>query len=325
MTTTITPGTGQGALFTQQGPGTSPGFSAIDVRRALSISDSQEGVYGASDFMVVQRAAGANMSVDVGMPAGGFALVQGDSVSGQGLYTVPVHSATINEAVTAAHATLPRVDQVILEVLDNVHDVSGLNQARVRVLTGTATSGATLDNRTGAAALPGSALLLADFLVGAAATTIPNTVIRDRRKWARGAYVTTQYTGATLSTTSTTPVQINSGLLKRAECSGAPVRLRFHAVFSNATAGTQITFYFYRDGASAHESFESSPGGSGYLIVDTEIIVTPAAGSHTFDAYWATAAGTVFGYGGGGAVRPIEISVEELVRQNTANNATTSG
>jgi hypothetical protein len=56
------------------------------------------------------------------------------------------------------------------------------------VVTGTATGGATLDNRTGAAALPASAILLATCW-SATDTAISNSEIRDRRPWARGANV----------------------------------------------------------------------------------------------------------------------------------------
>jgi hypothetical protein len=67
---------------------------------------------------------------------------------------VPPHTAVINEAITTANATNPRIDQVVLEIKDTTHDASGSNLAQTRVVTGTATGGATLDNRTGAAALP---------------------------------------------------------------------------------------------------------------------------------------------------------------------------
>lgn len=328
MTTTITPSLGAAPLFTQQGTGASPGYAAVDLRRHISAASLQEGVYAATDFEVVQRAAGANLSVDIGgaMAAGGsFALVQGDTINGQGLYIVAAHSATINEAIAAADATNPRVDQVVLEIQDNVHDASGGNLARVRVLTGTATAGATLDNRTGAAALPGSALLLADVHVPALDTTISNSQIRDRRKWARGAHCAAQYTGATLSTASASLVQMNSAFLKRVECSGAPLGIRFHGILQNGTAGTTVSLSIYQDGVAAFETFASSPSGSGYFIAAPEATITPAAGSHRFDVYWATAAGTAFAYAGAGAIRPLELSIEELVRQNTANNATTSG
>jgi hypothetical protein len=184
LTTVIAPSTGAGVLYTQQGVGTAPGYSALDDRRK-SYGPLQEGVLGPSDFAVAQRGAGANMSVDIGMPAGGVAYVQGDTISGQGLYTVPVHAATINEVIAGADPTNPRVDQIILEVQDNVLDASAGNLARTRVLTGTPTATASLTNRLGAQSLPGTALRLADVLVPAGSTSVTTGNINDRRSYAR--------------------------------------------------------------------------------------------------------------------------------------------
>lgn len=125
------------------------------------------------------------MSVDIAMDEG--VHVRGDAITAQGVYYVSPHSATINETVTTADASLPRLDQVILEIQDNVHDGTTGNLARTRVVAGTPTSGATLDNRNGAAALPGSALLLADVIVAAGAGSITNAAIRDRRAFQPGA------------------------------------------------------------------------------------------------------------------------------------------
>lgn len=141
MATTIAPSLGHAPLVTQQGIGTTPGYDAIDLRR-MGIGDYQEGVMEDLSYMVVQRAAGgAAMFVDIGANAapsanGVAAYVQGDAVTGQGLYPVPAHTAVITEAITTAHATLPRIDIVVLEILDNVHDASGSNLARVRVIAG---------------------------------------------------------------------------------------------------------------------------------------------------------------------------------------------
>lgn len=179
MTTTIVPSIGNAPLMTQAGTGASPGYQAIDVRRMVEAHDLGEGVKTRGSFLVTQRGAGANMSVDVNMDE--LAHVRGDAVALQGLYYVPPHSATINETVAASDPTNPRIDRVILEVQDNVHDASGGNLARTRVITGTPSSGATLDNLTGAAAVPNSAVLLADVLVPATSTTVVDANIRDRR------------------------------------------------------------------------------------------------------------------------------------------------
>lgn len=179
MTTTITPSLGHGILDTQAGIGTTPGYDAIDRRRSFHGFQRGEGVWTYPSWLVVQRGAGANMSVDIGMDES--ALVRGDAVTLQGLYTVAPHSATINEAITTSDPTNPRVDRVILELQDNTHDASGQNRAQTRVVAGTPSAGATLDNLTGAAAVPSSAMLLADVLVGAGVTSITNANIRDRR------------------------------------------------------------------------------------------------------------------------------------------------
>src|SRR5262245_29233838 len=103
MATTISPGTGHAPLFTQAGTGASPGYDAIDHRRAWS-AGLQEGVYSAGAFEVTQRGLGANLSVDIAASThehGIAALVQGDAISGQGLYTVAPHSGVINEAIGA--------------------------------------------------------------------------------------------------------------------------------------------------------------------------------------------------------------------------------
>lgn len=174
---TIEPALGHAPITLQGSP--AEGYDAIDDRRAWTDPAIGEGVVSYDSFRVSQRDAGANLSVDVNMDD--VAYVRGDSVDLQGLYTIPPHSETINLTVSAADSTNPRIDQVVLEVKDDTHDASGLNLVRVRVIAGTPTSGATLDNRTGAAELPDSALLLADILVAASDTAIGDAEIRDRR------------------------------------------------------------------------------------------------------------------------------------------------
>lgn len=339
MTVTIVPAAGAGVLFTQQGVGTTPGYSALDDRRSNS-GPLQEGVQGsgasAQDFMVQSRIAGSNMSVDITMPTGGAAYVQGDTITGQGLYCVPVHAANINEAIAAADATNPRIDQIILEIQDNVLDASGGNLSRTRVLTGTPTGGATLANRSGATALPGSALLLADVLVGAAVSSITNTVIRDRRKWARG-YFDRQAPSPSYSTASGTMVAIDStNLSQRVECSGAPVRMRLSNPYvPNSTNGAANYVAFSIDAASLDGMTAPggspsgtlfvvvvwlTPGAAGGVALNAEWTTVPSAGSHVFQPIWATNTGTL-SMSSGLAL----FVVEELPRQNSKNNSVTSG
>lgn len=75
------------------------------------------------------------------------------------------------------HATLPRVDRVVATVQDQDLDASGQSRWKLDVVAGTPTSGATLANLSGAAAVPDNSLLLANVLLSAAATTITNDKI----------------------------------------------------------------------------------------------------------------------------------------------------
>jgi hypothetical protein len=326
MTTTIVPGLGQAAVFTQQGPGASPGYAALDVRRAVSQPAVQEGVSGtgtsSQDFMVQQRIAGANMQVEITMT--GLAMVQGDSVGGQGLYTVVSHSANVLETIATADATNPRIDQVILEVQDNVHDASGGNLARTRVLTGTPTAGATLANRTGAAALPGNALLLADVLVGAAVGSITNAVIRDRRKWARGAFHVIARTSGDYTTAGALAAVDAVNLNPRIECSGMSMRLSLLTEVRHSVLGSNIQVAHTMDGAIVGNQFEFSPPTAARDFgLDHFVTIVPAAGSHLFAPQWSSAATATMRANGSG--QPLYFMVEEIIRQITPNNTVTTG
>jgi hypothetical protein len=323
MTTTISPLVGHGP-WTQQGVGTSPGYDAIDARRNWSVG-MQEGALTAGSYEVTQRGAGANLSVDIAASTGDGALVLGEAITGQGLYLVPPHSAVINETITAAHATLPRVDRVVLEIKDQQHDASGSNLAQTRVIAGTATVGATLDNLTGAAAVPSSALLLADVLVPATDTTISNSQIRDRRAWAQGAYKRTVLTSGAITTTSAAFTAIDAtNLNHRIECTGNPVRVSIRGAFSHSVAGSGISVGVAVDGAAPATRYQLVAIASATTYSHTATFtLLPSAGSHLLAAHWLTAAATATV--NASASFGLEFEVEEITSQNTANNATTSG
>jgi hypothetical protein len=156
----------------------------IDLRKVWEVL--QEGAVG--DGLLVSQ--GAGLTIDV---AAGVGFIEGDTVADQGLYRV-FNDATLNSSafpqggIAAADATKPRLDQIVVEIKDNEYDASGDYAAIPRVLTGVATTGATLDNRNGAAALPDSTILLADVLVPAASPSIDAEDVRDRRADAFGAF-----------------------------------------------------------------------------------------------------------------------------------------
>lgn len=79
-----------------------------------------------------------------------------------------------SESFKPAHATLPRIDRIAVQVRDQ--NVTGggdtSTDGKFRVISGTPTSGADLSNLTGAAAIPANAFLIANVLVPAAATAL---------------------------------------------------------------------------------------------------------------------------------------------------------
>lgn len=290
------------------------------MRQMLLDGALQEGVVGANDFMVVQRGAGANMSVDVGT---GFAWVQIDTGTRNGMGHV-TNDAVANLAIAAAHATNPRIDQVVLRWNDSSIPTGTGNVPTLEVLTGTATSGATLDNRTGAAALGNDRLRLADVLVPATDTTITNNQIRDRRPWARGLYNRVLHSAGDETTTSTTMVAI-AALQRRYECSGAPLRVKLKTVVFNSTAGNGVDLDVSVDGVQIGQRAElTSAIASARVPVNAVFEFTPAAGSHVITAtFLSTPSGTITMLASGNY--PTEFVIEEVVRQNTANNTITSG
>lgn len=182
QTVDIAPSIGHGLLDTQTGVGATPGYDAIDRRRFLGAGKA-EGVLSKAGWRVRERAAGANMTVEVVSNLESV-LVQGDSITAQGLYMVAPHGSVAGLDVPAAHATNPRIDMVVVQVLDATHDGGTGNKAQLQYVAGTASSGATLDNRTGAPALAPSALRLAEVLVPAASSSVLQARIRDYRPFA---------------------------------------------------------------------------------------------------------------------------------------------
>lgn len=282
----------------------------------------QEGVVGTNGG-AYKVTLSSGMILTIAASTADGAMVQGDTIAAQGLYFVPPHSAAITETVTAAHATLPRIDMVVLEVLDANHDGGASNLARTRIIAGTATSGATLDNRTGAAALPNTCMLLADVLVPAAAASILAANIRDRRRWAAGAFYRVQRTAGSYAITATSLAEVDTTNLKpRIECSGNPMRVRLGGVAQHGS----VTFMDITTFVDAARPADAMVERINATVVTTDINVSrswtiiPASGSHFISLAAATPGGGTLTIRGENTV-PIglEFEVEEIVRAN-ANN-----
>jgi hypothetical protein len=322
----VAPTLGHAVLYTQGGVGATPGYDAIDLRRSIEAATAlQEGVLNSTGWKVRERAAGANMTVEVDANVG-LAIVQGDSVTHQSRYVVAPHSAVVTLDIAAAHSTNPRVDMVVLQVRDNTHDALGQNDARVMVLTGTPTAGATIDNLNGQVSLPSNALRLADIHVPAADTTIANAQIRDRRRWARGALFVGTRTSGDVAISGANWQEVDGTNLKaRIECSGAPVRVAFFASGFSSAPGS-AAFAYSLDGdligaASLHarNRFLTHGATSNYTLASSWGFV-PTAGSHLLSLIERALSGTLTLYGGGGSGGSIDFHVEEIVRPNATNS-----
>ena len=134
------------------------------------------GVGGYEDFRAKQRVAGANMSVDVGLPSVLMQVWIRESTGTTDRYEY--NGVQLNAAIATADGTNPRIDRVCIISPASIDSVTA---PQLVVLTGTPTAGATNDNLSGAQAVPAGYQLLADVVVGAGVATIVTANIRDRR------------------------------------------------------------------------------------------------------------------------------------------------
>lgn len=140
------------------------------LQRGSTIGSIVGGLIAPTDMAVT---AGSGMQVLV---APGEAFVPGTSSATQGGYYSRVSSSTAL-TIAAANVTNPRVDLVVAQVEDAAYSGAS-NLFQVAVLTGTATSGATLSNLSGAPSLTASSLALAYVLVPANATSISSILAK---------------------------------------------------------------------------------------------------------------------------------------------------
>lgn len=285
------------------------------IRAMMSAMPVQAGVIAAGDFKVTAAAAGGQR-VDV---AAGNAFVNAAVLNG-GLYLVN-NDASIANAVTfdASDATNPRIDQVILRVrdLNDLGDTS--NGATLEVLKGTATAGATLDNRTGAVATLTNAIRIADVLIPAASTAVSAANIRDRRPWSKGARRMISDTSGNVTNATTTLVSVATPV--RIETAANILEIGYNFT-SEASAETRSRIRATVDGGQHGQGdnnrFVSRAGVAHAFTFFTPALVT--AGSHLSSLEFAAdvANGTITVYRSGPI--PVVRWVRELVIQDADNN-----
>lgn len=120
--------------------------------------------------LVVTQAGSPNMTVLVGS---GIASVPGSESGSQGNYLC-INDASVTLTVTAAHATLARIDIVVLNVRDAFYSGAS-NDSQLQVIAGTPASSPV------APSAPANSITIAQIAVGAAVTSIVNANITDLR------------------------------------------------------------------------------------------------------------------------------------------------
>lgn len=159
-------------------------YNAVDLRKLISQAQVGQGIDAYSSLLPAV-VSGLTMSFAPGVC---YVRQPGDGT----LYRCTQEGTNATIALdTNGAGSNPRIDQIVLHVYDAsaAGDSSGQYLAAIEPITGTATSGATLDNRSGApdlqVALANSKayVLLADVLMPAGASTVSGSNVRDRRPY----------------------------------------------------------------------------------------------------------------------------------------------
>lgn len=179
------------------------GYDAKDLRQSIfdSLSNQTEQVING-----LQVTPAGSLTVSI---AAGAAFVKGDSTPRQGMYHVENDSSLI-KSITPNSSGSPRIDRVILRVYDAQEMGGSTNGAFIEVHAGTPTSGATLVNLNGAAALPDNAINLAYILRPSGDATIDAAEILD----ARPQNATTEFEIANIGNNPTLTATATSTLQK---------------------------------------------------------------------------------------------------------------
>lgn len=274
-------------------------YSAEIVRRAMFAQYARTsanhpgiifgGLIGSTDFQISQLGS-PNMSVNVST---GEAIVPGNEGGAQGGYYVR-GTSTSNLAISTANPSNPRVDTVCLTCGDAQYTLpSGgtSGSLTLQVVTGTPTSGATLSNLSGAAALPGSSLLLGYVLVPAGASSIVTADISNQAQVTLAGATRTLLSvlgpGNGDATTSSTTLTNTNKFGYTLNLPGLPLRIDLDC--SAATAGSASTVIgVFMDGNVTLPLFYIVTSSTVLASCHGHTYTTPPAGSHSFGVSFGT-------------------------------------
>jgi len=309
------------ALLIPQFMATPAGMAGIEVGAAdlrTSYGALRPGVYGQPD-LAVTIAAGIAVNV-----AAGVGYVQASAADER--YRVENTASVLSTAfdgggLAAPSATDPRLDQIIARVYDHQADSSTRREVVLQKVTGTPTAGATLSNRSGAAALPARSMLLADVLVPPNASALMAVNVRDRRTFVRRIVDVRQYTAGNFPAPAGafTTVNVNT-FSRRYEFTGGPVKAVVSGYYDASATTDQLLTLILDNGAQAgftRSIGQDDPYGNAFGFVHV-YVWTPAAGSHFLELQMLRAAASMTI--AATAAQPLTMTVEELAP--SLNNGT---
>lgn len=253
------------------------------------VVDPGHGVTSAGALKVAQNGT-PNMSVLV---AAGGGLIRGTQSAVQGVYAL-TNDASTNLSISAANASNPRRDLVILQARDNAFDAGGINDGRLVVVAGTPAASPTDPSL---ASYP-NALVLARVAVAANATSITDANIADLRSiaapWANGrgrlggATVTSQQTGI-----GTSAVDLTSLSATIAVIAGRRLKVTGSINLVQAASATVGILFLQRDGTQLNTAANGVVSTYGTTNVVTAEQSSLAAGSYTFKLRSSCNTGTI--------------------------------
>lgn len=141
-------------------------FSGQDYRNLVDALFTSEGVLGPASFVVTQRGAGANFSVDI---SAGRAVILGDDVASQGKYLVR-STGVVNVPTPSAPGAGTRVHRLVARIRDKLALGSGTYDWVFHLLE---------DTGSGTPALPASAVHLRLIWISAGQASVQTQHITD--------------------------------------------------------------------------------------------------------------------------------------------------
>lgn len=286
--------------------------NAQDYRTMLaSLVAGEAGVVDPAAFKVTERAGTPNMSVDV---AAGGLFVASTRSSSAGVYHV-YNDGTVNVPLSAADATNPRIDRVLVQVRDEEQDAAlTQNDARVLVVEGTPAASPSAPTIT-----VEDYVELAQITVPASASSITDSDVDDVRTaaptWSRSrgavayAEVTSNQSGFGAGPTDITGLSVTftAKAGRRYKVTGA-------ADFGSIAELDQFNGLIRTGGGTTLGRFGRIRGGntSDATRMYGSVRVAPGAGSVTYKLSFERSSGSGTGSMSAAADNPAFIHVEDV-------------